>query len=113
MAGHPSGGAVDLTLIDAADRELPMGCNYDEDEEASDGACYSAYAGLLPTHAENRRLLFAVMASAGFINYPFEWWHWSYGDRYWAFITGQPAAIYAAVEDAELKACAHMSNFLA
>jgi hypothetical protein len=24
-----------------------------------------------------------------------EWWHWSYGDRYWAVVTGAPAALYA------------------
>jgi D-alanyl-D-alanine dipeptidase len=23
-----------------------------------------------------------------------EWWHWSYGDRYWALTTGAPAAQY-------------------
>ena len=24
------------------------------------------------------------MTSAGFVNFPAEWWHWSYGDREWA-----------------------------
>jgi D-alanyl-D-alanine dipeptidase len=28
------------------------------------------------------------------VNYPTEWWHWSYGDRYWALMTGAPAARY-------------------
>jgi len=28
------------------------------------------------------------------VNYPTEWWHWSYGDRYWAFVTGAPHALY-------------------
>lgn len=39
-----------------------------------------------------------VMAKAleevGLVNYPTEWWHWSYGDRYWAMATGATAAIY-------------------
>ena len=26
--------------------------------------------------------------------YPTEWWHWSFGDRYRAFFTGEPAARY-------------------
>jgi hypothetical protein len=33
----------------------------------------------------------------GFVNYPTEWWHWSYGDRYWALATGAPAACYGPV----------------
>jgi len=35
--------------------------------------------------------------AAGLVNYPTEWWHWSYGDRYWAMATGAPAAIYGPV----------------
>jgi D-alanyl-D-alanine dipeptidase len=31
------------------------------------------------------------------VNYPTEWWHWSYGDRYWALMTGAPAALYGPV----------------
>jgi D-alanyl-D-alanine dipeptidase len=34
---------------------------------------------------------------AGLVNYPTEWWHWSYGDRYWALVTGAPAALYGPV----------------
>jgi D-alanyl-D-alanine dipeptidase len=42
----------------------------------------------------NRDLLAAALATAGLINYRTEWWHWSYGDRYWALMTNQPAALY-------------------
>jgi hypothetical protein len=31
------------------------------------------------------------------VNYPTEWWHWSYGDRYLALLTGVPAALYGPV----------------
>ena len=34
-----------------------------------------------------RDILGQTMDAAGFINYPQEWWHWSDGDRYWAFQT--------------------------
>jgi hypothetical protein len=27
-------------------------------------------------------------------NYPQEWWHWSYGDRYWAFQTSAEVTLY-------------------
>lgn len=42
----------------------------------------------------NRDLLAAALDAAGFINYPAEWWHWSYGDRYWAFQTSRETALY-------------------
>lgn len=34
------------------------------------------------------------MTATGSVNYPGEWWHWSCGDRYWAFITGPHHARY-------------------
>ena len=39
-----------------------------------------------------------ALSSVGFINYPTEYWHWSYGDRYWAHQAGQVSAIYGRVE---------------
>ena len=38
-----------------------------------------------------------VLCGAGLVNYPTEWWHWSYGDRYWALMTGATAAVYGPV----------------
>ena len=40
-----------------------------------------------------------VMTAAGLVNYPREWWHFSYGDRYWACVTGSAQARYGAVEE--------------
>jgi D-alanyl-D-alanine dipeptidase len=34
------------------------------------------------------------MTKAGFINYPKEYWHYSYGDVMWAELTGSTTAIY-------------------
>jgi D-alanyl-D-alanine dipeptidase len=28
------------------------------------------------------------------VNYPTEWWHWSFGDRYWAYATGAGRSHY-------------------
>jgi zinc D-Ala-D-Ala dipeptidase len=42
----------------------------------------------------HRDILAQAMDAAGFINYPQEWWHWSYGDRYWAFQTSAEATLY-------------------
>ena len=44
-----------------------------------------------------RELLARVLTRHGLVNYPTEWWHWSYGDRYWAFTTGHGTALYGPV----------------
>ena len=41
-----------------------------------------------------RDILGEAMDAAGFINYPAEWSHWSYGNRYWAFQRGHAATVY-------------------
>ena len=94
---HSTGGAVDLTLADDSGTELDMGCPVDASPEDSHGACYTHAAGLSPAAKMNRALLIELMSAAGFVNYGTEWWHWSYGDRYWAYIRGEPAARYASV----------------
>ncbi|WP_354505387.1 M15 family metallopeptidase [Oerskovia enterophila] len=94
VAPHVAGAAVDVTLVDRRGRELDMGCALDATPEESAGACYLDAPGL-PEHARaNRRTLAAALAGAGLVNYPTEWWHWSYGDRYWALVTGAPHAFY-------------------
>lgn len=103
VAPHPTGAALDVTLIDANGRELDMGCAFNADSEESNGACYTDAAGLSETARANRAILIPAMQAAGFVNYPSEWWHWSYGDRYWAAVTGAPAALYAAVDESLLE----------
>ena len=44
-----------------------------------------------------RKIMSQALTAVGFANYPTEYWHWSYGDRYWAHMTGQTAAIYGGV----------------
>ncbi len=90
---HSTGGALDLVLVDEDDGELDMGSALNEEgplmRTDADGISSKAKA--------NRRTLLEAMGSAGFVNYPHEWWHFSYGDRYWAYITGRSAARYASV----------------
>lgn len=45
---------------------------------------------------ETRQLLTSALAAAGLVNYPARWWHWSYGDRFWASVTEAPHAGYGA-----------------
>jgi zinc D-Ala-D-Ala dipeptidase len=91
---HVAGAAVDLTLCMASGNELDLGTPVDASPEESDGACYTDAPNISAEARHNRRVLAAALSTAGLVNYPTEWWHWSYGDRYWALMTGAPAACY-------------------
>ncbi|MFI6071356.1 M15 family metallopeptidase [Actinoplanes sp. NPDC051343] len=99
VAPHVAGAAVDLTLTTADGDELDMGTVVDATPEQSDGACYFAAGNISAAARENRALLARALGGAGLVNYPTEWWHWSYGDRYWALMTGAPAALHGPVRE--------------
>lgn len=94
VAAHPSGAAVDVTLVDEGGQPLDMGTAIDATPEDSDRACYLDAPNITPLARANRRLLTGALRTAGFVNYPTEWWHWSHGDRYWAFVTQAASARY-------------------
>jgi D-alanyl-D-alanine dipeptidase len=98
VAAHPSGAAVDLTLVDCDGQALDMGTDIDATPEESRGACYFDASNISRDARANRQLLADALGPEGLVNYPTEWWHWSYGDRYWAFATGHEAAIYGPFE---------------
>lgn len=101
VAPHVAGAAVDLTLVDADGAELDLGTPIDATPEASADACYFASPDISAAARANRALLAEALEVAGLVNYPTEWWHWSYGDRYWALVTGAPNAHYGPVDDRE------------
>jgi len=98
IAPHSAGAAVDLTLADADGHELDLGTRMNADPEESEGACYTHAANIGEQARTNRELLGTVLTAVGLVNYPTEWWHWSFGDRYWALITGEAAALYGPKE---------------
>jgi len=99
VAPHPSGAAIDLTLCTDEGWELDLGSAVDATPEVSQGACYTNAVGLTAEAARNRRLLVGTLSAVGLVNYPTEWWHWSFGDRYWAMATGASAAHYGIVTE--------------
>ncbi|MFI9770194.1 M15 family metallopeptidase [Streptomyces sp. NPDC052415] len=94
VAPHVSGGAVDLTLCTAEGAELSLGTEVNATPEESEGGCRTAALNIDAVARANRAAMGRAMTAAGFVNYPTEWWHWSYGDRYWALLTEAPTAKY-------------------
>ena len=102
-APHTTGGAVDLTVADGSGSELPMGTDFDDFSAAASTDFFDApvRSGRRPSDIElryrrNRRMLLEVMASVGFTNYAEEWWHFDYGNQFWAS-ERQCHAIYGMV----------------
>lgn len=76
-SGHNLGNTVDLTLVRTiSGQELEMGTPFDHFGEASHTAEGAGEA------AENRAILLEAMEAEGWVNYPLEWWHYSYPGSY-------------------------------
>jgi D-alanyl-D-alanine dipeptidase len=94
VAPHTAGAAVDLTLCAPDGTEYDMGTQVDDNPEESDGGCYTDATNISADARAHRKILAAALEPVGLVNYPTEWWHWSFGDRYWALAEGRPYAVY-------------------
>lgn len=103
VGGHPTGAAIDLTLQHIDGGHVDMGTVLNANDAESSGACFTDSVFITREAARNRALLRDAMSAAGFVNYPSEWWHWSYGDRYWAVVSGKAHAVYGPVEEFEVE----------
>mgnify|MGYP001602558623 CR=1 FL=1 len=87
---HTTGGAVDITLVNEYGKEIEIGSEINTLSQEGATDCPK----ISPASKKNRKLLIKIMRKVGFANYPLEWWHWSYGDRIWAFYENEKYAIY-------------------
>ena len=95
---HSTGAAIDVTLFDADLLEINMGSPIDE---ISDRSLPNYFANSndvqeIGFHSD-RQLLNQVMTHSGFQRHPNEWWHFSYRDQLWAWISKKKIAIYGGV----------------
>ncbi len=98
-APHSTGGAVDVALSNSDGGLLPMGStSCDTPEEVGDRG-FTESKGIGQEEHANRMILIDAMSLAGFENYPYEWWHWSFGDRYWALAGGHGTALYGVAPE--------------
>lgn len=94
VAPHTAGAAADVLLTTPDGSVLDVGCPIDATPEESAGRCYTDHPDVRGEALLLRRTLVDALTSAGLVNYPTEWWHWSFGDRYWALVSGAPRALY-------------------
>lgn len=102
VAPHPTGGAIDLTLIDSNGIELDLGTPFDAIPQDCDNATFIDATNISDKAIGNRQILVQSLQSVGFVNYFTEWWHWSYGDKFWAVMTNSDKALYNPVSEQEL-----------
>lgn len=90
---HLTGGTVDLTLtLDGT--PLALGTGFDD---FTDRAATRSLEHEPGTSRELRRLLYQHMRAGGFVVLHCEWWHFEYGTRRWAAITGN-SPLYGPAE---------------
>jgi D-alanyl-D-alanine dipeptidase len=93
VSGHMTGGAIDLRLYKNGKR-VPMWSSkltYQENAQSIQPK--------LPAYMQkNRAIMFDALLQAGFANYRREFWHWSYGDLFWARKNNKKYALYGMIE---------------
>ena len=93
-SGHQSGAAVDISVVDADGKEIDMGGFVRGFNDTADFDCPT----ISETAKKNRLLLKETLSKVGMLNYPAEWWHYSFGDRLWAKLTGSTLAIFKKLD---------------
>ena len=96
VAGHPTGGAVDVTIFNKRKRRpIDMGTKI-YDFKTKDIYTFSPF--ITKKQKENRLLLRRCMLKAGFAPFDGEWWHFSFGDKEWAYYYKKDFAIYGVIK---------------
>lgn len=90
--GHMTGGVLDVLLADDAGKRFAM--KVDKKKIPNEVQSFTFYPNLPKEIKKNRKILYDAMTSAGFNNYFREFWHYSYGDAYWAVRRKDKKAIY-------------------
>lgn len=92
VAGHPTGGAIDIIIKDLnTNRVIDFGA---KQYDFSNKKCYVFTTSISKRAIKNRLLLRNILLSVGFAPFDGEWWHFSYGDREWAFYYKKKKTIY-------------------
>lgn len=95
VSGHPTGGAIDVTIINQETKKI---INFGSQIYDYSNKRHYVFSPEIRDNAKRNRLLLRnLMMKMGFAPFDGEWWHFSYGDREWAFYYKKPFAIYKQI----------------
>lgn len=94
LASHIMGAGIDILLLDKNKKLLDFGSKYKDSSIKSK----LFFKGITKNQWKNRKILKTVMENNDFVNYPFEYWHYSYGDVCYAYYKNLPHAFYQPLE---------------
>lgn len=99
MPTHATGAAIDITLFEVKDNEeMLMDMGMFDTIYGPNPAQETFSENTTKQQKGNRLILLNAAIKSGLVNYGFEWWHYSYGDKVWAYVKKQKA-IYGLVVD--------------
>ena len=56
-------------------------------------------------------MLLSAASKVGLVNYGYEWWHYSYGDRAWAYVEKNEKAIYGLIDKDKINISASKEEY--
>lgn len=92
-AMHCTGGTVDVLLFSNVKQEILFDFD-DSDESYYNELVYTDNPLISEEEKKVRQTLNSLMESEDFVNYPLEWWHYSFGNAEWALYKGKDFAFY-------------------
>ena len=93
VSGHMTGGAVDLRIFKNGQKRSMRSWKFSFEENArSDNPKLSKHL------RRNRKIMFSALRKAGLSNYEKEFWHWSYGDLWWAKRNNKKLTKYGPID---------------
>ena len=101
---HTTGGSIDVWLYKDG-KQIDLGVPFDCMEETA-GAFYHLKVPIDRQHFGNddelvcarRTILLTAMLKAGFTAYPWEFWHWNFGNQMDAAVRNDGSAVYSYIE---------------
>jgi D-alanyl-D-alanine dipeptidase len=96
VAGHPTGGAIDVTIVNSKGNEIDMGTQIADFRNPKKMKTFAK--GLTNKQKKNRLLLHDILVREEFAPFYGEWWHFSYGDQEWACFYNRAKSIYSQIK---------------
>lgn len=101
VAGHPTGGAIDIIIVD---KETNTSIDFGAKQYDYTNKKYYVFTPNISSVAKkNRLLLRSILLKQGFAPFDGEWWHFSYGDREWAYYYKKEKAFYTQISSDKIK----------